>query len=56
MSDDKIRNADDKPKTNDLQDPIIDKFEDLMDKMSQIDVNEMIKGINDMVASEEKDR
>lgn len=56
MSDDKITKANDKPETNDLQDLIIDKFEDLMDKMSQIDVNEMINGINDMVANEEKDR
>lgn len=41
---------------NDLNDPIVDKFEDLMDKFSQIDVDEMITGINDMVAAEKKDR
>lgn len=38
-----------------LQDPIVDKLEDFMDRFSRIDVDEMIKGINDMVATEEKD-
>lgn len=40
----------------DLEDPIIDKLENFMDKVSQIDVNTMVNGINQMVAEEEKDR
>lgn len=56
MSDAEKKKVNTDTSQKDLEDPIIDKLENFMDKFSRIDVDTMVKSINDMVAEEDKDR